>query len=113
MWKWFVSLWNVPVKNVALKMLVADASVHLHAILPIIPGNHFLPHSESVVFGVCPSLGFCGANQGLALLHQDAFWRPAPGSQEFLPVPWSLEGNGKGKSFFSKMLGPWGHAEGL
>lgn len=55
MWKRFVTLWNVPMKNVALKMLVADASVHLHAIYWLCQAITSSP-LPSQLSGVCPSI---------------------------------------------------------
>lgn len=110
MWKRFVILWNVPVKKCSFENVSSRCFCSSPSNLLVMPGNHFLSPSESVVWGV--SLHWvCGAGHGLALLYHDAFWKPAPGSQESLPVPLSLKCKGKGKSCFSKMLSPWDHAE--
>ena len=90
MWKWFVTLWNVPVKNVALKMLVADASVH-----PSVQFTDYDVQSLPLKFQVSRLLGVfasirsevltCGLAR-LPLLCSGVLWRHAPGSPELLPA---------------------------
>ena len=90
MWKWFVTLWNVPVKNLALKMLVADASVR--------PSVHFsdydvqslpLTFQVSCLLEAFPSVRsevLTCRSARLPLLCSDAPWSHAPGSPELFPV---------------------------
>lgn len=80
MWKWFVTLWNVPVKNVALKMLVADASVHPGAIYWLWCAITSSQISSQLSSGVFPSIGTAALTCGLASLpcaYGDAVWRRA------------------------------------
>ena len=101
MWKWFVTLWNVPVKNVALKMLVADASVHDLVQFTDDDGQS-LPLKFQVIglLEVSPSIRSEARTCGLArllLLCSDAFRRLAQALMRY-PLPCLYMCNGEGES---------------
>ena len=83
MWKWFVTLWNVPVKNLALKMLVADASVR-----PSVQFSDYDVQSLLLAFQVsCLLEAFPTCRSArLPLICSDAPWSHAPDSPELFPV---------------------------